>query len=33
VSHDPGVPVVYAGFLLLTTGLVWTFLRSLRRLP
>jgi cytochrome c biogenesis protein len=31
VSHDPGVPVVYAGFLLLTAGLVWTFLRSLRR--
>ncbi len=33
VSHDPGVPVVYAGFLLLTTGLIWTFLRSLWRRP
>jgi len=33
VSRDPGVPVVYAGFLLLTAGLVWTFLRSLRRRP
>jgi len=33
VSHDPGVPVVYAGFLLLTAGLVCTFLRSLRRRP
>jgi len=31
VSHDPGVPVVYAGFLLLTAGLAWTFLRALRR--
>jgi cytochrome c biogenesis protein len=33
VSRDPGVPVVYAGFLLLTAGLVWTFLRGLRRRP
>ncbi len=27
VSRDPGVPLVYAGFLLLTVGLTWTFLR------
>ena len=33
VSHDPGVPLVYAGFLLLTAGLIWTFLRSFRRRP
>ena len=33
VSHDPGVPVVYAGFLLLTAGLTWTFLRGMRRRP
>ncbi|MCX5795540.1 MAG: cytochrome c biogenesis protein ResB [Elusimicrobia bacterium] len=33
VSRDPGVPVVYAGFLLLTAGLLWTFLRTMRRRP
>jgi cytochrome c biogenesis protein ResB len=33
VSRDPGVPVVYAGFFLLTAGLIWTFLRGLRRRP
>ena len=31
VSRDPGVPVVYLGFLLLTAGLTWTFLRGMRR--
>ncbi|MBI5241681.1 MAG: cytochrome c biogenesis protein ResB [Elusimicrobia bacterium] len=31
VSRDPGVPVVYAGFLLLTAGLAWTFVRGMRR--
>ena len=33
VSRDPGVPIVYGGFLLLTIGLVWTFKLSLRRKP
>jgi cytochrome c biogenesis protein ResB len=33
VSRDPGVPVVYAGFLLLISGLTWTFLRGMRRTP
>jgi cytochrome c biogenesis protein len=28
VSRDRGVPVVYAGFLLLTVGLAWTFVRG-----
>ena len=28
VSRDPGVPVVYAGFLLLYAGIAWTFSRS-----
>ena len=33
VSRDPGVPLVYAGFLILTAGLGWTFARGLRRTP
>jgi cytochrome c biogenesis protein ResB len=31
VSSDPGVPVVYTGFLLLTAGLAGSFLRGLRK--
>ncbi|MBI4678649.1 MAG: cytochrome c biogenesis protein ResB [Elusimicrobia bacterium] len=33
VSRDPGVPVVYAGFLLLCVGVTWTYLRAGSRRP